>query len=149
MKTADRVALRWASFQTSTQKKDQERGKILYEIKVNLGDMTKHSAELDAEAMYYTDSHLDDENLSEAFEELFFSQSNKKKLDSELHSVIRKLTDFELTAWLEDYWGVPKKMSELKNVTLTFVVGVAFEPPHTLEPEVENSLTKALSWIFK
>lgn len=149
MKTADRVALRWASFQTSSQKKDQERGKILYEIKVNLGDLTKHTSALNAEAQYYTDSPLDDENLSEAFEEVFFSQSNKKKLDLDLHNAIRKLTDFELTAWLEDYEGAPKKLSDLKNVTMTFVVGVAFEPPYTLESEVEKSLANALNWIFK
>lgn len=149
MKTADKVALRWASFQTNSKKQDESEGRVLYEISVHLGDLTNYTEELDREAQYYADSPLDDDNLHEAFEELFFSQQNKKALNAKLHDSVRRLTDFELTAWIEDYSGIPEKVSDLKNVTLTFVVGVAFQPPYTLTGEIEKGLVNALKGIMK
>lgn len=150
-KTADRVALRWASFQTESKKQDHERGKTLYEIKVHLGDLSKHTADLDAEAQYYTEESLNDGNIQEAFEELFFTDRIKKQIDSGIHDALRRLPspEFELTAWLEDVEGAPKKLSELKNVTLTFVIGIAYEPFYTMESEVEKSLTQQLKSIFR
>lgn len=148
MKVSDRVALRWASIQASSEKIENERGECMYRIVLNLGDMTKFIPELEKLSQYYSDCALCDESVHEAFEELFFSKSNKDLIDRSLHNKIRHNYNFDVMTWIEDYGDLPRKVSELKDVKLYFDIGVAFEPLSEMTLDIQKALTDSVKLIF-
>lgn len=147
-KIADRIALKWANIRTESSRIESTNGKVIYRISVNFGDMTRFIPELDAISRDLTDEPLSDDTVQECFEELFLTKRNRDIIDAEIHNKVRHEYNFEVVGWLEDYGNLPKKIATLKDVTLDFEIGMAFEPPADFRSSVESALQKIVQRVF-
>lgn len=143
MKIADKITLRYANTLVESDYTQKNQGSVEFTLKVKLADLTsKAMPNLRAQLPH---DDLTDDNVAEAFTAYYFA--SKEKLEGSLWSKIKHLDGVSGLS-IEDIEGLPKKLSDLKNLELEFKVLVHFELPYKLLKQLENTTQDFLKAQF-
>lgn len=141
MKLVDRITLRYASTLIESEHSPVEAGSIEYTFTIKLGDLTSKVTDLKNEIA----DKLNDDTVEDAFTSYYFS--NLRVLEGNLWSQVKHLEGISNIS-IEEIEGIPKRLSDLKNVTLELKAKINFEAPRNLLSDLEKRIQEYLKSQF-